>query len=574
MHLVIPLISFASVAVSLEVPSWPWRYDAAFDSPACRHRTKWHPSLVLYNETPRTWTREELRNAMHIKHGNMDALLDKMQYYAWNKSSSPINIVAFGSSITAAYGGSYPAAVTELNDPLMRLTSRWKTEEGPSAQSHAENIPLSWMQTFLAFVNHTWPADYRFYNHGLGGAEPHIHLKRGCWEKVLPETVDLLVIQLMPNLTPHEVILQGILEGLLRRMWLYLLSRNQTVFPPTIFVSMNFVFNRMGHQFYLDHKTCMSARDREAWRCNATMVDFYDAHPPSELEVNASGFVDKVALHYNMSSFSLVDFIHNLYNREKRNNSGVLPRGKGLSFYQYLLEDAKHPNAGGRLLMADALTEVIVSAVEKRRQGNKALGSVGNILTPLVPEANKIPLMHCYEALTPEQVSNGAQVGIVEPINVSDNVGFHHVTKDAGKYRPGWVGQDPGSSLTMSIPLPGDVAQLSFDLSLVYLESYQHMGKARVSCIQPCTCSSEIDALNPHEKRSIPVLWFIDARVEDRSVSHCHVKVVISNQTRSTGHRFKVIEVVISKLTSFSAAVKHKHPAVGRKLALRQGWWS
>ncbi len=80
-------------------------------------------------------------------------------------------------------------------------------------------------------------------------------------------------------------------------------------------------------------------------------------------------------------------------------------------------------------------------------------------------------------------------------------------------------------------------------VNLVFLQSYEHMGTANVSCISGCTCASiTIDA---HWKNqvSLPGLAQLDTVSQH---PRCVLRVTVGSSSSSGEHKFKVVGVIRS----------------------------
>ncbi|MEW5313241.1 MAG: hypothetical protein WDW38_004825 [Sanguina aurantia] len=113
------------------------------------------------------------------------------------------------------------------------------------------------------------------------------------------------------------------------------------------------------------------------------------------------------------------------------------------------------------------------------------------------------------------------------------------VTTD--RYKPGWVAEEPGRVLTMQVDtkFPG-LALDTLTVRLAYLVSYEHMGKANVTC---SGCECEPQTIDAHEGVHVSVQRAVEFAVTQSEA--CLIRVQTLPETSSAGHKFKVIQLTV-----------------------------
>ncbi len=126
---------------------------------------------------------------------------------------------------------------------------------------------------------------------------------------------------------------------------------------------------------------------------------------------------------------------------------------------------------------------------------------------PFQLESKQVPVMRCFAT------SGNDHKGAFRPpeeMHVVKSEGWELVTTENGKFKPGWVARTPGSVLHISLEMAfGDSGQLvegqPIFIELTYLNSYEHMGSASLSCFSGCSCGNKtVDAFTPELSFSSP----------------------------------------------------------------------
>ena len=81
-------------------------------------------------------------------------------------------------------------------------------------------------------------------------------------------------------------------------------------------------------------------------------------------------------------------------------------------------------------------------------------------------------------------------------------------------------------------------------VSLMYLTSYDGMGAARVTCVDGCECAPHLfDAFEASDRRNVSVV--VERTFAVTPAAQCTLRFVVTNRTRSSGHKFKIVNVAV-----------------------------
>lgn len=83
-------------------------------------------------------------------------------------------------------------------------------------------------------------------------------------------------------------------------------------------------------------------------------------------------------------------------------------------------------------------------------------------------------------------------------------------------------------------------------VSVVYLSSYEHMGQAKVSCLEHCECAG--GEVNAHKTRHHVSLYEMFTLKKVGQHPNCTIQVEVLPDTTSGENKFKVTQVVVKGL--------------------------
>ena len=215
----------------------------------------------------------------------------------------------------------------------------------------------------------------------------------------------------------------------------------------------------------------------------------------------AEDAINEISAYYAVPTVSLRGALFDLL----KSNSSAFP-------VKALYHDRHHPSAWGHSLMAQMVTKLLEQSITytastrgsctrmmaEARSGAASGGGRGQVRgptlwPPLYSKEDEAPIGTCVkDAALRDHIAPGA-------------VGFRYLVEghDA-KMKPGIVGTRPGDTVRFCL----DVSRLqrggAFVLILGHLISYEHMGKATISCHDDCECEPvDVDAHVPGGKFSV-----------------------------------------------------------------------
>ena len=264
---------------------------------------------------------------------------------------------------------------------------------------------------------------------------------------------------------------------------------------------------------------------------------------------------DLSARHYGAASFSFPKLLKSLLGSSKRGNLSEC------GLIGAVLQDTVHPSVLGRLLLADIFTLYLAKA-QKYYHANK--GQLGlphhQRVQPLYSQSMVVPRMTCYgmAAFSVRHQSHDdasdTKVALLPVFYFSDGWEFIEVEHD--KRKPGWISHKPGSILRMAVEVEIVSPGVRQTIGLSFLTSYEHMGIAILTCIQGCQCPDKL--MDGHERvhrHSVPQMTTIQPKWEASAVAtsvtnatkrSCVLQVEILDQTSSGGHKFKVLQLMVT----------------------------
>ena len=190
--------------------------------------------------------------------------------------------------------------------------------------------------------------------------------------------------------------------------------------------------------------------------------------------------------------------------------------------------DCKHPNEQGHLYLAQLVLERLLASVEDGREGD---------VTPSLPEGS-------FEWTQRESCAVSAAL----PQLVLRSSGFNYT--DEGRGKPGLVATQAGASVTLCVASKGSGGSAVF---VGYLESYEGMGRAAVSCANRCECGSGqvLDAHAPAQRVSVTAVRPVqvvmrrgDASASRVGKSCCELTLRVLPTSASGGSKFKVMSLI------------------------------
>jgi DNA polymerase alpha subunit B len=216
----------------------------------------------------------------------------------------------------------------------------------------------------------------------------------------------------------------------------------------------------------------------------------------------------------------------------------------GLTGHRMLAELALHLlNSTVRALRAeDAAAALAPAAAAAPAAAKPAKGSGAAAAPAAAPPVLPPPML-------PNNYESGSAACLVGAPFFTDAVkrqeGFQWLNEAKGlRLRPGYIATAPGAFLAIAVDTsaPEGAAARFAKVDLMFLTSYEHMGKAAVTCASGCTCAPS--TLNGHTTaRSSQVVVF--PLNVSRSAA-CTLEVRVLPESDSGEHKVKITGLIIA----------------------------
>ena len=229
-----------------------------------------------------------------------------------------------------------------------------------------------------------------------------------------------------------------------------------------------------------------------------------------------------------------------------RSETEALPSGLAAfpsnecEFFAAMFKDNIHPGVTGGLLLADLLISYVADADEDEKQrqlrgpDSETVRIPSNVpVTPwLVPESVLIPHTRCYGSLVrgsgsaPFEEGRDVSEQQMLPIRVASADRWAYVENEGGAggvtvFKPGWTSTEAGATLRLEVDAQFESSP-SFNVALgakvavlfTYLTSYEHMGRAKVSCVSGCECvPGTMEGHEAQRRHSLPAVLRLEMTV-------------------------------------------------------------
>jgi hypothetical protein len=256
------------------------------------------------------------------------------------------------------------------------------------------------------------------------------------------------------------------------------------------------------------------------------------------------------------------------------------------------MSDCKHPTGAGHSFLAQLVLHrllhapPLVSSDASSPPPSSSSSSSSSVAADdaavatgrCAPDARALPAPF-YGGAGQEMASSvcarGGQLGRYAEMDRSS--GFNLTDEGRGKGKIGLLANGVGRSISFCLPWPDPThagQRPPQVLWLGFLRSYEHMGRARVSCSGGCACAPDvIDAhdikdgvsvtdvrrigLRPNRRRAAaaaPAATGADSAAAD-DVGCCHVRLEITDGTSSGEHKFKVMSLLLGGADAHSLQV-------------------
>ncbi|KAG2494815.1 hypothetical protein HYH03_007057 [Edaphochlamys debaryana] len=369
-------------------------------------------------------------------------------------SGQPINVVAWGSSVTSEYGGCGTESSRNflLTPGIPRRCDPWLNTD--TATDERDGFATGWGTLFMRLLNDTWPhQDHKFANNGVAGCMLFCDLDSTCEQSVLPNPLDLIIMENMHTWTMPEHI-----EAAIRNV-----IHDASIMSPDASRPAVILYNS-----YAVVETVETVEWTECiahQRCNTSCIPeangfkhsvgkaLPQTHEPQTLELGAL---------YGIDVLSSNTFLHMLM------RDGLMPR-EGVAACEALSKlfmDTIHPRMLGRYMMG----ELLFASLQRARDWLQAHPDAVAPGLPMRPYANGSLLLEqkrCYMSTVhgPEFQHHMHAHNVPKSyLDVVSSHGWQLVFYDNNqthRHKPGLVAWHPDSVLQFRINT--DMRQPGFD---------------------------------------------------------------------------------------------------------------
>lgn len=258
---------------------------------------------------------------------------------------------------------------------------------------------------------------------------------------------------------------------------------------------------------------------------------------------NAESEFFELAAYYQVPMLSLKACCYHLMIKgikgfDVTNYSVKSPKLEGSAFYR----DKIHPDGEtGHRVLADLAIYLVMRTIEQLNQGPPGPEVAAAVQQPIPP-----PMMPGnYESYGEKCV-----IGMFFVHAVTEDSGFKWIDENKGangRQKYGYISTEPGSRLSVKVDTTAGIQTsdaANMTVELLYLRSYEHMGKASVACTSGCSCSKKI--LDGHQSERSSQLHVLTVLVSQSPA--CVITVTVLNDTRSGDHKVKLAGVVVSEV--------------------------
>lgn len=469
-----------------------------------------------------------------------------------------------------------------------------------------------WARIGFDWLNYTWPnASHRFLNSARAGGGPEVYAD--CMNKAAPQVKEADLVVLEFGITGST--LPANTERVIRQLL--------AMKPTPAIIMVNFVEWCRGNGVM---ELCSGEEGREA---NISLVPLRDRVVAPHMTLTG------LAAHYDIPAVSMVELVWPSYFPGASLADAKTPPGTmledpaafvaappaELSAKEHLKKhysDGTHPTELGNSLAGAAFAYALQLALQKKATGHHSV-STRTAKDPPLPWPSLLPPTRvsasvCYDffnATGPSAISSVPGYMMAEllaewpPVVASSGFQYEEMVPNLQgdmRFKPGFVAYEPGSFVELVLDLDGLVneerhqmeeereeggnqgagqmeagqarASDTYTLNLVYLISYEHMGKALVTCSEGCACSGAAP-INAHTKvhhsvtaNQIISLWRNVA--PEGSHQMCQIQIKVVKETDSGEHKFKLVTVVLQKHVRLNAAAGRKKRLYRAKRRSRQ----
>lgn len=306
-----------------------------------------------------------------------------------------------------------------------------------------------------------------------------------------------------------------------------------------------------GFEGYDNAMKCINNDVRDG-NCKTLCPNLFVNLPPTNSNNTAAELASNAAAkHYNWTSISYSNLIQAIMKGPARGNLSEC------EVFARLYNDMVHPRVMGTRLLTDLLVTYMDAAMEHVHSHEPQQFKAP---PPINPNSLRVPSMRCFGsmglvAIGPlnfdEVVSSGFQMASY--IDVAKATGWQYHEHDEGrKPKPGWISHLPNSTLWISIDAHfGNRADSGVSVSLAFLASWEHMGRAEITCKSGCSCANSTyeghvsDHQHSISKFHEDINLVLPSSNRSQTSSRCIIQIKVLPETLSGGHKVKLMHLTV-----------------------------
>jgi hypothetical protein len=458
------------------------------------------------------------------------------------RAGQPVAVLTLGSSIVESLSGCFAteaglaaAGVSRASNVMLRFMRERVFGRPPGVCSTEGYVSF-----FMAALNATWPhAHHVAINGGIGGSNLQALAALSCIDHLIPSRgLDLLIMETHDPGDVAEEDNVGRNTALdVERLYKMVLDKLPPSHAPPPLVLLSVVPLVRGIQgrrgaALMAAGTCMGQHGRECAACNASVVEALLADLQSTAVFReAEAALVALCRRYGWAMLSM----HDALAAGMRDGLPAALGWSGCEWVNAMFSDNFHPSPAGTRLLGDALLSLLLGAQD-------AADAAGEAAAPVALPRNA-PLV--AGAWLPVQRS----CALPEHLGPTRAEGWHYtafeVVKGAQVFKQGWIANTTGA--TLELPLRTRMHSVPpaqpVNLTVRFLTSYEHMGAAELTCVQP-SCSCAPVTLQGHVSERVSVEHAATTAVSQAEA--CTLRLVVLPDTRSGEHKVKLLGFSLS----------------------------
>ncbi len=399
--------------------------------------------------------------------------------------------------------------------------------QGTFEKGHASCYTEGYMSLFMAAVNATWPhPEHLYVNAGIAATTLIQALNDRCVEHRLPKDrpVDLLLFEGAEEGADAEII-----ESLYEKVSQWMST------PPALVILRSFHivgpqdFSKRQSESWQDYvnRVCVANGGEPCGQCSAQSQAALERRIVTAGQDDKDGVPARDAQTHALARRNgwAVVSIREMLAAGLRDKLSSRFGWSTCTWLNAFMGDVIHPNPiFGSRVIADALLLLLSDAasVPCSHGHPEPVERSSRSTTPLSAEAHS-----CF---TPAQI-NATSTGW--------RLVAGEVVRDRMRNKPGWIGETPGASISITFLLP----RASPPVLLRYLTSYEHMGQVAVTCNGGCRCEEQkVDA---HSTSRTSLDRYSTVPTSGAEGDLCTLTLTILETTQSGEHKFKLTSVEV-----------------------------